>query len=125
MADSNQSDLGTTSTNDDSSKWEPYWDEKYQRYYWSDGNASVSNIFSYISCQGRYGNRMDTKNFRFGRHLPVASNRRHQQHHNHRQQDNNKLMLVQNMLFQWHMQQQIQILDINHIQCQQVLYVVR
>ena len=23
------------------STWEPYWDENYQRYYWSDGKESV------------------------------------------------------------------------------------
>jgi hypothetical protein len=29
-------------TTEDTSKWKPYWDEQYKRYYWSDGNESVS-----------------------------------------------------------------------------------
>ncbi|CAF0783318.1 unnamed protein product [Rotaria sp. Silwood1] len=30
------------STNiEDTSKWKPYWNEHYKRYYWSDGNESV------------------------------------------------------------------------------------
>lgn len=28
-------------TQGDSSRWQPYWDETYKRYYWSDGNESV------------------------------------------------------------------------------------
>jgi len=28
-------------TTEEISKWEPYWDEQYKRYYWSDGNESV------------------------------------------------------------------------------------
>ncbi|CAF4385311.1 unnamed protein product, partial [Rotaria magnacalcarata] len=33
----------TTSSaiSDPSTKWQPYWDENYKRYYWSDGNESV------------------------------------------------------------------------------------
>ena len=27
-------------------KWEPYWDETYKRYYWSDGNESVGSSSS-------------------------------------------------------------------------------
>ncbi|CAF3346658.1 unnamed protein product [Rotaria socialis] len=26
---------------EETSKWKPYWDENYKRYYWSDGNESV------------------------------------------------------------------------------------
>ncbi|CAF1060242.1 unnamed protein product [Adineta ricciae] len=31
----------STSTSDQSSKWQAYWDENYKRYYWSDGTESV------------------------------------------------------------------------------------
>ncbi|CAF2826448.1 unnamed protein product [Rotaria sp. Silwood2] len=30
-----------STTIEETSKWEPYWDEHYKRYYWSDGNESV------------------------------------------------------------------------------------
>ena len=36
----------TASASDESSKWQPYWDENYKRYYWSDGNESVISLFS-------------------------------------------------------------------------------
>jgi hypothetical protein len=35
----------SSTTTEETSKWEPYWDENYKRYYWSDGNESVSRIF--------------------------------------------------------------------------------
>lgn len=49
MAD--RAEHGTASasgTSDQSSKWQPYWDENYKRYYWSDGNESVISLFSSI-----------------------------------------------------------------------------
>jgi hypothetical protein len=33
-----------STTTEETSKWEPYWDENYKRYYWSDGNESVSRF---------------------------------------------------------------------------------
>ncbi|CAF2531142.1 unnamed protein product [Rotaria sp. Silwood2] len=30
-----------TCSSEESTKWQPYWDENYKRYYWSDGNESV------------------------------------------------------------------------------------
>lgn len=38
------------SASEDSSKWQAYWDDNYKRYYWSDGNESVTTIyfFTYI-----------------------------------------------------------------------------
>ena len=42
MADkSDQGKSSASGTDEDSSKWQPYWDETYKRYYWSDGNESV------------------------------------------------------------------------------------
>ena len=52
MADNTQQTLlestnsNESSTTEDISKWQPYWDEHYKRYYWSDGNESVSQYFS-------------------------------------------------------------------------------
>ena len=34
-----------TTAEGNASKWEPYWDETYKRYYWSDGNESVRSLF--------------------------------------------------------------------------------
>ena len=58
MADKvEQGTASASGTSDESSKWQPYWDEIYKRYYWSDGNESVissffvSLIFFYCSFQ--------------------------------------------------------------------------
>jgi hypothetical protein len=43
MADTSEQELSSLSTTtEETSKWQPYWDENYQRYYWSDGTDSVS-----------------------------------------------------------------------------------
>lgn len=52
MADkAEQGTASASGTSDESSKWQPYWDENYKRYYWSDGNESVSNfiVFCFLS----------------------------------------------------------------------------
>jgi hypothetical protein len=37
MADNSEQ----AASSEESTKWQPYWDETYKRYYWSDGNESV------------------------------------------------------------------------------------
>jgi hypothetical protein len=39
-----QLSLEAVSATEETSKWIPYWDEQYKRYYWSDGNESVKVI---------------------------------------------------------------------------------
>ncbi|CAF1946570.1 unnamed protein product [Rotaria magnacalcarata] len=42
MADiTKESPTTSSAISDPSTKWQPYWDENYKRYYWSDGNESV------------------------------------------------------------------------------------
>ncbi|CAF0901733.1 unnamed protein product [Adineta steineri] len=42
MADNTDEGASSSSgISEDISKWQPYWDENYKRYYWSDGNESV------------------------------------------------------------------------------------
>jgi hypothetical protein len=40
MADKSEQ-ASASETSEDTIKWQPYWDESYKRYYWSDGNESV------------------------------------------------------------------------------------
>jgi hypothetical protein len=47
MADITEETPTTASAiSDPSTKWHPYWDENYKRYYWSDGNESVRNFIA-------------------------------------------------------------------------------
>jgi hypothetical protein len=47
MADKTEQATSSTSViSEDISKWQPYWDENYKRYYWSDGHESV--IFCFV-----------------------------------------------------------------------------
>ncbi|CAF0861899.1 unnamed protein product [Rotaria sp. Silwood1] len=42
MADTTEESASSEIGNSEESiKWQPYWDENYKRYYWSDGNESV------------------------------------------------------------------------------------
>ena len=42
MADKSERAISSAiSTSNEATKWQPYWDENYSRYYWSDGNESV------------------------------------------------------------------------------------
>jgi hypothetical protein len=46
MADkTEEATSSASSTIEEISKWQPYWDENYNRYYWSDGNESVIILF--------------------------------------------------------------------------------
>jgi hypothetical protein len=87
MADTTDS----ATSSEDVSKWQPYWDENYQRYYWSDGSESVIS-FHVV--------RSFSFNFRYGKHQKVVLNHHHLKHLqtlNH----NNSIQLV-NMRYQWH-----------------------
>ncbi len=49
MADKIQETTSSTSgTSEEASKWQAYWDENYNRYYWSDGIESVILLCSYF-----------------------------------------------------------------------------
>ena len=42
MAESSEEVVpAASSSSGEFTKWQPYWDENYKRYYWSDGNESV------------------------------------------------------------------------------------
>lgn len=78
-------------------KWEPYWDETYKRYYWSDGNESVCSSFS---------NKLSfyLRNlFRFGKRQPVVLNRLHLDLNQQQQRIKikHKLMPLVIIHFQW------------------------
>jgi hypothetical protein len=83
----------SSETTEASLKWEPYWDENYKRYYWSDGNESVIYLFYFFF----YFNF----DFRYGKHQKVVLNHHHLDL-NHLQTLNNSIQLV-NMRYQWHM----------------------
>jgi hypothetical protein len=34
----------SSATIEETSNWEPYWDEHYKCYYWSNGNESVNHF---------------------------------------------------------------------------------
>jgi hypothetical protein len=66
MADKiEQATTSASDTNEDISKWQPYWDEKYKRYYWSDGNESVIFSFHHFFFHLKFY-------FRYGKHQKVV-----------------------------------------------------
>jgi len=98
MADkTEQATSSTSGISEDISKWQPYWDENYKRYYWSDGHESVIFCFILLFLLTEI-----LFFLRYGKHRMVVLNHHHLNldHFQILNNNNNNSIHLVNMLYQ-------------------------